>query len=129
MRGDFLLDTNIVIGLFAGEESVRRRVAEAPGIVLSSITVGELYYGARKSHHVDENLRRIDELIAGIVVLACDLDTAVEYGLIKHELQTKGRPLPENDVWTAAIARQYDLRLISRDKHFAEIERLNWESW
>lgn len=129
MRGDYLLDTNIVIGLFAGDESVRRHVAEAPGIVLSSIAVGELYYGARKSHRADENVRRIDDLIAGIVVLPCDLDTAVQYGFIKHELHAKGRPLPENDVWMAAIARQYDLRLISRDRHFAEIERLDWESW
>ena len=94
MRGDFLLDTNIVIGLFAGEETIRGRVAESPGVVLSSITVGELYYGARKSHRVDENLRRIDELIAGSS--SC---VRSRHGrrvrCHQAELQTKGRPLPE----------------------------------
>ena len=129
MSGESLLDTNIVIGLFAGEETILRRLEKNPRVFLSSIGVGELYYGARKSHRTEENLTRINQFIANIVVLACDLDTAVEYSLLKSELQRRGRPIPENDIWMAAIARQYGLRLVSRDAHFAEVDRLDWEQW
>ena len=41
----------------------------------------------------------------------------------------KGRPIPENDIWIAAIALQYDLTLITRDTHFGEVDNLKVESW
>lgn len=59
----------------------------------------------------------------------CDEATARMYGEVKAALRKKGRPIPENDVWIAALARQYDLRLISRDKHFATVENLDVEAW
>jgi tRNA(fMet)-specific endonuclease VapC len=63
------------------------------------------------------------------VVLACDLDTAREYGVIKNALREKGRLIPENDIWIAAIARQHDLTLVTRDEHFKEIKHLKVEMW
>ncbi len=47
----------------------------------------------------------------------------------KGGLHEKGRPIPENDIWIAAIARQHDLTLVSRDVHFGEVENLKVESW
>jgi tRNA(fMet)-specific endonuclease VapC len=44
-------------------------------------------------------------------------------------LRAKGRPIPENDIWIAAVAKQYDLALFTRDAHFAEVESLRTESW
>jgi tRNA(fMet)-specific endonuclease VapC len=44
-------------------------------------------------------------------------------------LRLKGRPIPENDVWIAAIALQHDLTLITRDMHFGEIENLKTAVW
>lgn len=57
MNGRYLLDTNVIIALFAGEEAVRENLASAEEIFLSSIAIGELYFGARKSTRVTENLR------------------------------------------------------------------------
>jgi tRNA(fMet)-specific endonuclease VapC len=37
--------------------------------------------------------------------------------------------IPENDIWIAALARQYDLTVVSSDRHFAEVNNLRWESW
>jgi len=62
-------------------------------------------------------------------VLACDTETAREYGQIKNSLRAKGKPIPENDIWIAAIAIQYDLTLVTRDGHFTEIEGLATETW
>ncbi len=63
------------------------------------------------------------------VVLACDADTARQYGTIKHALRLKGRPIPDNDIWIAAIARQYHLMLVTRDTHFAEVDELLSQAW
>ena len=54
MNGRYLLDTNIVIALFAQEELIQEHLHQAVEIFLSSIVLGELYYGAERSIRVDE---------------------------------------------------------------------------
>ena len=127
--GRFLLDTNIVIALFANEAIVQQRLAEANEVFVPSIVLGELYYGARKSARVEENLARIDEFVASNTVLPSDAATAQQYGDIKSKLRAKGRPIPENDIWIAAIALQYQLTVVARDGHFHEVDGLWVEEW
>ncbi len=90
--------------------------------------VRELYYGARKSARVAANLARIDDATSS-AVLVCDTATGQQYGQIKNSLRQKGRPIPENDIWIAAIAQQYQLTLVSRDEHFREVDGLSVERW
>jgi len=129
MTGKYLLDTNIVIAIFAGVTDVLERLAESNEVFLPTIVLGELYYGARKSTHVDANLARIDDLAASSALLGCNLDTSRHYGRIKNDLRAKGRPIPENDIWIAAVAQQHGLTLISRDIHFSEVDTLTLEVW
>jgi len=129
MNGKFLLDTNILIALFDGETSIQEHLKQAKEVFVPTIVLGELYFGARHSTQVRENLARIDELALSTSVLVCDIDTAKEYGATKDELREKGRPIPENDIWIAAIAKQHELILITRDAHFNEIEDLSVEIW
>ena len=104
MNGRFLLDTNIVvIALFAEDRSVQGHMGRAEEVFIPSIVLGELWFGARKSGRVKQNLERIDEFAAKDTVLACDRETARHYGMIKDALRGKGRPIPENDIWIAAI--------------------------
>jgi len=44
-------------------------------------------------------------------------------------LKRKGKPIPENDIWVAAIVRQYGLTLITRDEHFKNITGLKLDKW
>ena len=129
MGGRFLLDTNIVIALFAQDPLVQERVRQAEAVFVPSIVLGELYYGARRSANIQANLSRIDELAATASVLPCDVEAAQQYGLIKNSLRARGRPIPENDIWVAAIARQHALILASRDMHFKEVDGLQLETW
>jgi tRNA(fMet)-specific endonuclease VapC len=129
MNGKFLLDTNIIIALFANQEAINNNLLIAEEIFIPSIAIGELYYGANKSQKVQDNLAKINEFIINNIILGCDAITAKYYGQIKHSLRIKGRPLPENDIWIAAIAFQYDLILVSRDSHFQEIENLQLVQW
>ena len=68
-------------------------------------------------------------LVQQSIVFPCDLETAQWYGIIKDQLRRKGRPIPDNDIWIAAIAMQYDLILVTRDSHFDEVESLQTEHW
>lgn len=129
MNGKYLLDTNIVIALFANDVVVKDNLAKADEVFVPIITIGELCFGARKSARVDENLKRIDELVTNSVVLGCDAETARRYGEIKNALRVKGHPIPENDIWIAAIALQHNLTLATRDTHFSEIENLAGTTW
>jgi len=76
MNGRFLLDTNIIIALFAQEPSVQERLEQAEEVFVPSVVLGELYFGARKSTRVEENLARVDELAASSAVLVCNTETA-----------------------------------------------------
>jgi tRNA(fMet)-specific endonuclease VapC len=123
-----LLDTNVVIAFLGGERAVTARIPQT-GFVLSSTVLGELYYGARKSARAATNLSHIDELAASAAVLPCDDVTAQYYGKIKDGLRRKGHPIPENDIWIAAVAMQYGLPVATRDAHFNEVEALLVENW
>ncbi len=127
--GRFLLDTNIVIALFAEDTAVHQHLSEAGEVFVPSIVIGELYYGAHRSARVAENLARIGEFVASTTVLPCNTETAQQYGEIKNKLRAKGRPIPENDIWIAAIAMQYQLTLVARDRHFHEVDGLRVEAW
>lgn len=129
MSGKYLLDTNIVIALFADDTSVKENLAKAEEVFIPSVVIGELFYGAHKSARAKENLARIDEFASSNIILGCDIDTARVYGGIKDALRVKGHPIPENDIWIAAIAVQHNLTLVSRDGHFNEIENLKVIAW
>lgn len=129
MNGRYLLDTNILIALFANEQSIIDQISQAAELFLPSIVVGELYYGAEKSGRKAVNLRRIDQLITTNTILECDARTARIYGAIKNQLKERGRPIPENDIWIAAITQQYQLTLVTRDTHFESIDSLDIVVW
>lgn len=128
-NGSYLLDTNIVIAFFANESLIVQAVNQVEQVSVPSIVLGELYFGALRSGRVVTNLARIEALTQHTAIVPCDDDTAKHYGRIKHELQLRGRPLPENDIWIAAVALQHGLTLVSRDRHFEEITGLQRERW
>ncbi len=103
------------------------RLRHCEAVFLCVPVLGELKYGAQASARVESNLARLDQFAGALVVLDCDVDTAAVYASTKFSLRKKGRPIPENDVWIAAIARQHDLTLMTRDGHFEEIEGLDAE--
>ena len=129
MAGRFLLDTNVAIAVLEDDPAARERIGQADEVYVSVVALGELYLGARRSGRVTENVARVDELARRTPVIDCDHDTARQYGIIKRSLLEKGCPIPDNDIWIAALAREHGLILLTRDAHFAEVERLRVEGW
>ena len=129
MAGDFLLDTNTVILLLKNDRSISLRTADATNVFLSSVVLGELYFGALNSRRSVQNLKHLEDFSRSFVVLPCDSNTAKIYGGIKASLKATGRPIPENDIWIAAIAIEHDLTLATRDAHFTFVPNLKTERW
>lgn len=125
---EVLLDTNMVSAALEQETAVVSRLA-AVTVIIPNVVLGELYYGAYASTRIENNLQRIEALLEDFSVLTSDEETARQYGMVRAGLKRKGRPIPENDVWIAALALQYNLTLVTRDKHFAEVDGLTIESW
>jgi tRNA(fMet)-specific endonuclease VapC len=128
-HGRFLLDTNAVIAIFANDRSAVELVQGCAECFLPAIVLGELYFGVSQSSKANDNQKRIEEFSSHMPVLVCDHETAVHYGRIKHALRKAGTPIPENDVWIAAIASQHDLTLMSNDQHFDHVQGLVRAGW
>jgi tRNA(fMet)-specific endonuclease VapC len=116
-----VLDTNIVIALFAGDPKVTDALARKIAVFLPVPALGELYRGAFGSMRRDENLNKIEGFASAVTLLSCDAMTARHYGELKQDLRIKGRPIPENDLWIGALARQHSLAVMTRDEHFKQL--------
>jgi len=127
--GRYLLDSNILIALIAGEAAVAGEMTIAAAVFVPAIALGELYYGARKSARSADNSQVIDRLSTSSAVLPCGPETARRYGEIKAQLRASGTPIPENDIWIAALALEHSLTLVTRDSHFAVVSGLSTVPW
>ncbi len=127
----FLLDTNIVVDFFKGDPAIANSLASSE-LFIPSIVVGELYFGAYASgikHSREKRLKEIAYFVEQYPVVEVSEKTADYYGQIKSELKQLGKPIPENDVWIAALAKEYNLPIISRDQHFTHVPGLEVTAW
>jgi tRNA(fMet)-specific endonuclease VapC len=119
-----LLDTSVMVAILRGNRDLSPLIADEDETFLSAVVLGELYVGALRSQKIEANLQEIDALASRSTVLVCDQKTAREYATIRDALRSKGRPIPENDIWIAATAVRYGLNLVARDGHFSEVAGL-----
>ena len=128
--GIYLLDSSVLILSMRGDQPIRDRLAAASKLYLPSIALGELYVGAYGSPTRPIGaIADVTALASANAVLGTDADTALIYGRIKHDLKGKRLTMPDNDLWIAATAIQYDLTLAARDAHFNWIDGLRVEQW
>ena len=123
-RNNFLVDTNIVIEVFKGNKEIADYLYKLPEILISSIVLGELYIGINRVANRAKHLKRLNDFLKLTTILNVDDETAAIYGAIIADLYKLGKPIPTNDVWIAAIAIQYNLTLLTADRHFEEIDNL-----
>ena len=122
--GRLLLDTNIISDLNDNVPETLQVLASAEEVFTSVVVAGELFYGIENSTKRKENFSFYTDFFQTCAVLDLTLDTASIYGTIKTNLRQKSKPIPENDIWIAAIAIQNDLTLLTHDHHFNSVDRL-----
>lgn len=128
----YLLDTNIWIALANNEPSAIRRLrALDPAAVVSCAVVrAELFFGARKSQRVAENLAGFRALLEPFPSLPFDDRAAEHYGLIRAALEAAGTPIGSNDLQIAAIAQANDCTVITRNcREFDRVPALAVQAW
>jgi predicted nucleic acid-binding protein len=124
-----ILDTNAVSAILTGDRGIARLLAPVDYPHLPWIVVGEYEFGLMGSRHRKRLERLFQKLEAESVVLYADRETVATYARVRHELKQAGTPIPENDVWIAAVVRQYDLPLVSNDPHFDSVPGIQRRSW
>ena len=124
-----IADTNALSAFLAGDAAVAPTFGGAAELCIPVIVLGEYRYGLQASRGGTELLSALDELCRDARILSVDPDTARVYALVRQELRTAGTPIPENDVWIAALARQHALPVLSRDAHFDCVKKLRRFGW
>ena len=129
----YLLDTNVCIRILNGTSTSlaeRLRFVPRTQIRLSSVVKAELYYGARKSGRIADNLRLLEQFFETVASLPFDDRCAEEYGLIREELERAGTPIGPNDVLIAATARAHGAVLITNNfREFSRVAGLRIDDW
>lgn len=127
-----MLDTNIVSELARNPHgAVATRIGEvgADAICVSIITAAELRYGCAKKGS-PRLLAQIEAILGSITVLALDVPTDTEYGGIRAELESAGKPIGPNDLFIAAHAYALDATLVTANtSEFSRIRALKVENW
>jgi tRNA(fMet)-specific endonuclease VapC len=129
----YLLDTNACIRILndSSPALVQRLASHAPSeIRLCSIVKAELIYGARHSQQIEENLKLLACFFAPFVSLPFNDRCAEQYGQIRAGLALAGALIGPNDPLIAAIARAYDLTLVTHNvEEFGRVTDLRLEDW
>lgn len=125
----YLIDTVAAIARLKGDVAFLTALDPQATLSIPVIALGELYSGAENSTQIESNIQKIEQLVKGCELLLCDAQTARQYARISQQLRRKGRPIPQNDVWIAALAMQHGLTLVTRDAHFSHIEGLLLQRW
>lgn len=121
-----IIDTNAYSGFMRGEQRVVRALRSAHEIHMPLIVLAELLAGfvagARPQKKRDELTRF--RASSRVHVLKPDEKTAQHYADVFVTLRKLGMPIPTNDLWIAALARQHRLPLLTFDAHFGAVPGL-----
>jgi tRNA(fMet)-specific endonuclease VapC len=129
MSGEIALDTSVAVRFLNGDTAIVSQVLALPEVVLPTVVVGELLFGAENSNRPLQNLPRYLEFIEACVVLPLSRATAAVYAQTRLTLKRKGRPIPMNDVWIAAQCLEQGWILVADDTDFDYVDGLMLERW
>jgi len=128
----YMLDTNIVIYTLKNRPAqVRAAFKQHEGqMCISSVSLGELIYGAEHSDQTERNLAEIEGLMARLHVAPFEEQAAEHFGQLRAELYKSGRPIGPYDMMIAGHARSMGLILVSNNtKEFERVPGLRLENW
>lgn len=120
------LDTNRLTDLFQGDATLARQLGSCDEVWLPLTVLAELRAGFLGGNRAARNEALVQSFLIRptVRVLLPNLDTADAYARLFVQLKQAGTPIPDNDLWIAALCLQHNLTLITRDRHFRHIPQL-----
>jgi tRNA(fMet)-specific endonuclease VapC len=132
MDVSYLLDTNVCIGLFKNHPQITARIEEKglENLLLCAPVKAELWYGACKSARVAANQAVLRDFFTQLRSLPFDDKAVTHYGEIRAALAKAGTPIGPNDLLIAAVAKAYDVTLVTHNVgEFSRVHGLLLEDW
>jgi tRNA(fMet)-specific endonuclease VapC len=124
-----ILDTNALSAYLDRTPEAIEIVSEVRDLAIPVIVAGEFAFGIAQSRHREAYERSLQRMLDRCTVLSVGIETARHYAAIRLELKVAGKPIPANDLWIAALSRQYAMPLMSRDTHFDSVGGLRRRTW
>ena len=124
-----ILDTNAISAMSHEDKAIEMAVQESVQLYLSVPVLGEYQYGLINSRHQKSLGAWLDQLKLVWPVLTLDVMTAHHYAEIRNQLKKKGRMIPVNDLWIAALAIQHQQPILSEDRHFDYVDGIKRIGW
>ena len=124
-----ILDTNALSALLDKDTALLKVIRQSRELALPVIVLGEFRFGIGVSRRRDQYEAWLRRDLSLFHVLPVVEKTSVYYAAIRSELKASGSSIPANDAWIAALARQHQMPIVTRDTHFdrvTNIERLDW---
>ncbi len=128
----YMLDTNILIYTIKNRPKKVRDAFKkhADYLAMSTVTLGELIYGAEKSTQSVRNLADIEALAARMDVVPFDSQAAIHFGQVRAELAKSGKLIGPFDLMIAGHARSRGLILVTNNlREFKRVPGLRVENW
>ena len=129
----YLLDTNICIYAINNRypKLKQKLLTVLPDdIAVSSITVGELEYGAAKSKWGDRTRQTMYAFLSNYTILPFDNADAICFGNLRAALASAGTPIGAYDVMIAAQGLAKGLTVVTHNTgEFSRVPGLNLEDW
>ena len=121
-----MLDTSAYSAYMRGNTEVRQALQEADEIYVNPVVLGELYVGFAHGGREKKNRDVLKEFLVSprVQVAIIDEETSERYAVIITYLWSKGTPIPTNDLWIAATAMQFGLKLITTDSHYRDVPQI-----
>jgi len=133
MSAMYLLDTDTCIYLIKKKPiNVFEKIQtmEVDSIAISSITLAELEYGVEKSSNPVKNKMALTRFLAPVSILPFDETAARMYGIIRTDLESRGRPIGPPDMLIASQALSRKIVLVTNNvREFKRIKGLSMENW
>jgi tRNA(fMet)-specific endonuclease VapC len=126
---EVMLDTNALSAWASADAALLRVLPKDRLWRLPVVALGEFLSGIRRSRERAKLEQWIEEVKATCELMAIDSNTAGQYADIREELRLAATPIPENDIWIAALSRQHQLAVESRDGHFDKVRGLKRVEW
>ncbi len=121
-----IIDTNAYSRFMRGDAQAIAVLTDAVEIYLPLIVLGELLAGFAAGARAQANRDDLAEFMASahVNLMRPDEKTARQYADLYVLLRGQGTPIPTNDLWIAALARQHRLPLLTFDAHFRNVSGL-----
>jgi len=121
-----VIDTNFYSGILKGTINHQTIFEEYAQIIIPTIVIGELRAGFVLGNKAKQNEKDLQNILNNnnVQILTIEVSTTTYYATIYKELRKKGKPIPTNDMWIAAICLEQDATVATLDGHFSYVSSL-----